>query len=100
MRQTADILRLVHLRRELKTSLELALAGMAPNAVTDSLATAAGLLDALSEFPPDAAPSGPLVSDVAYHNRVYEVLLDAAFVALPTTRRSGCASRVPNSRCS
>ncbi len=57
MRQTADILRLVHLRRELKTSLELALAGMAPNAVTDSLATAAGLLDALSEFPPDAAPS-------------------------------------------
>ena len=35
-----------------------------------------------SQAAPDAAPSGPLVSDVAYHNRVYEVLLDAAFVAL------------------
>jgi hypothetical protein len=57
MRETADILRLVHLRRELKTALELALAGMAPNGVTDPLATSAGLLDALSEFPSDAAPS-------------------------------------------
>ena len=57
MSQPADILRLVHLRRELKTALELALAGMAPNAVTDPLATSAGLLDALSEFPADAAPN-------------------------------------------
>ena len=31
---------------------------------------------------PEAAPRSPLVSDVAYHNRLYEVLLDAAFVAL------------------
>jgi hypothetical protein len=54
--EAPDTLRLVHLRRELKTTIELALAGMAPNDVTDPLATAAGLLDALSEFPPDAAP--------------------------------------------
>jgi hypothetical protein len=55
--ETPDVLRLSHLRRELKTTLELALAGMAPNGVTDPLATASGLLDALSEFPADAAPS-------------------------------------------
>ncbi len=54
--ETPDLLRLSHLRRELKTSLELALAGMAPNNVTDPIATSVGLLDALSEFPSDAAP--------------------------------------------
>ncbi len=52
-----DGLRLTHLRRELKTALELALAAMAPNDVVDQLATSAGLLDALLEFPRDAPPT-------------------------------------------
>ncbi len=53
---TPDRLRLTHLRRELRTGLELALAAMAPNEIVDQLATSAGLLDALLEFPSDAAP--------------------------------------------
>ena len=41
---------------DVKTALELAVASLAPTEVVDSLATAAGLLAALSEFPSDAAP--------------------------------------------
>ncbi len=52
-----DWLRLTHLRRELKTTLELALAAMAPNETVDKLATSIGLLDALLEFPRDAPPA-------------------------------------------
>jgi hypothetical protein len=55
--EPADALRLTHLRRELKTAIELALAAMAPNEIVDPLATSAGLLDALLEFPRDAPPT-------------------------------------------
>ena len=51
-----DALRARHLRREVKTALELAVAALAHSEVIDQLATAAGLLEALAEFPPDSAP--------------------------------------------
>jgi hypothetical protein len=51
-----DALRARHLRREVKTALELALAALAHSEVIDKLAVAAGLLEALAEFPADSAP--------------------------------------------
>ena len=54
--ESAKALRPSHLRREVKTALELAIAALAPVEIVDSLATAAGLLEALGEFPADAAP--------------------------------------------
>jgi hypothetical protein len=39
-----------------KTALELAVTSMAPTEIVDRLAIAAGLLEALAEFPSDAAP--------------------------------------------
>ncbi len=55
-RFSGDALRANHLRREVKTALELAVASMSPTELVDRLAVAAGLLEALCEFPPDAAP--------------------------------------------
>jgi hypothetical protein len=56
-RQRADeARRLSHLRREVKTALELAIAALARADIVDGLATAAGLLDALDEFPRSSAP--------------------------------------------
>ena len=55
-RSSGDALSANHLRREVKTALELAVASMGPTEIVDRLAVAAGLLEALSEFPPDAAP--------------------------------------------
>lgn len=52
----ATLLRANHLRREVKTALELAVASMSPTEIVDRLAVAAGLLEALAEFPADAAP--------------------------------------------
>jgi hypothetical protein len=51
-----NMLRANHLRREVKTALELAVASLAPTDLVDRLAVAAGLLEALAEFPADAAP--------------------------------------------
>jgi hypothetical protein len=53
---SANALRANHLRREVKTALELAVASMSPTEIVDHLAVAAGLLEALAEFPSDAAP--------------------------------------------
>jgi hypothetical protein len=53
---SANALRANHLRREVKTALELAVASMSPSEIVDRLAIAAGLLEALAEFPPDATP--------------------------------------------
>jgi hypothetical protein len=39
-----------------KTALELAVASMSATEIVDRLAVAAGLLEALAEFPSDAAP--------------------------------------------
>lgn len=43
-----------HLRREVRTALELALAASAPSRVIAPLAQAAGLFEALVEFPLDS----------------------------------------------
>jgi hypothetical protein len=55
-RQAEDALRVSHLRREVKTAVELAVAALAPTDVIDQLAAAAGLLEALSEFPRSSPP--------------------------------------------
>jgi hypothetical protein len=55
-RQADEALRVVHLRREVKTALELAVAALAHAEVMDALATAAGLLEALNEFPESSPP--------------------------------------------
>jgi hypothetical protein len=52
---------LVHLQREVKTALELAVVDLAPAPLVDRLALAAGLLEAISELPTDAAPVVALV---------------------------------------
>jgi hypothetical protein len=54
--EAIDALKPAHLRRDVKTALELAIALLAPREIVDELATAAGLLEALSQFPVDAAP--------------------------------------------
>ena len=51
-----EALRVSHLRREVKTALELSVAALAHSDVMDGLATAAGLLEALNEFPRSSAP--------------------------------------------
>lgn len=53
---STNALRANHLRREVKTALELAVSSMSPTEIVDRLAIAAGLLEALAEFPSDAAP--------------------------------------------
>jgi hypothetical protein len=55
-RRAEEALRISHLRREVKTALELAVAALAHAEVIDGLATAAGLLEALNEFPKSSAP--------------------------------------------
>jgi hypothetical protein len=48
---TSLTMKVRHQRRETATALELALAGLAPNAIIESLASAVGLLSALEELP-------------------------------------------------
>jgi hypothetical protein len=55
-------LELLHLRREVKTALELAIVALAPISLVDRLACSAGLLEAAGEMPPDLAPLTGLVS--------------------------------------
>jgi hypothetical protein len=65
---SSNSLRLSHLRREVKTALELGLAALAPTPVVDDLAKAAGLLEALAEFPsdtPNVSASMPRVLELA-----------------------------------
>lgn len=51
-----------HLARDVKTALELALAALAPSDLVDRLATAAGLLDAITDMALDEVASIPLVT--------------------------------------
>jgi hypothetical protein len=53
---TTQSLRASHLRREVKTALELALAALVRSELIDQLAIAAGLLEALAEFPQGSPP--------------------------------------------
>jgi hypothetical protein len=52
---------LVHLRRETRTALELAVVALAPSELIDQLAGVAGLLEAIVELPPDSPPVLALV---------------------------------------
>jgi len=49
-------LELSHLRREVRTALELAVVALAPTELIDRLAAVAGLLEALIELPPKSPP--------------------------------------------
>ena len=60
---------LIHLRRESRTALELAVVAMAPSDLVDRLAASAGLLEALVELPPDSAPVIALVPKLMTHTR-------------------------------
>src|SRR4051812_40071211 len=46
-------LELVHLRRDARTSLELAIVGLAPEPVIEALASATGMLEAVNGLPVD-----------------------------------------------
>lgn len=50
-----------HLRREIRTALELSVVTMAPSELIDRLAIAAGLLEALIELPANSPPVITLV---------------------------------------
>jgi hypothetical protein len=86
-RQTEEVLRVSHLRREVKTALELAVAALAHANVIDGLATAAGLLEALAEFP---ASSAPVLATLPRAIELAERSLQAwrDWQALPARRRS------------
>jgi len=53
---------LAHLRREARTALELAIVAPAPVEITDRLAMAAGMLEALTEVPEVGAPGQAVVA--------------------------------------
>lgn len=55
---------LSHLRRDVRTALELAVVALAPGELVDRLAASAGLLEALGELPTDSAPVAGLVPTV------------------------------------
>ncbi len=52
---------LLHLGRDVKTALELAIVGMCPVDLVERLAMMAGLLDAISEFPTDSPAVAALI---------------------------------------
>lgn len=54
-----------HLRREVRTALELAIVALAPTKLVEQLAIAAGLLEAIEELPRDAAPVRELADSLA-----------------------------------
>jgi hypothetical protein len=60
---------LSHLRREVRTALELAVVALAPGKLIDRLATSAGLLEALVELPADSAPVLTLVPKLVPRTR-------------------------------
>jgi hypothetical protein len=50
----ATPLELVHLRRDARTSLELAIVGLAPQELIDELAAVTGMLEAIDGLPQEA----------------------------------------------
>lgn len=55
---------LSHLRRDVRTALELAVVALAPGELVDRLAASAGLLEALIELPADGAPVIALIPNL------------------------------------
>jgi len=60
---------LIHLRRDSRTALELAVIALAPSELVERLAASAGLLEALVELPVDSAPVIALVPGLAKRTR-------------------------------
>jgi hypothetical protein len=60
---------LSHLRRDVRTALELAVVALAPGELVDRLAVSAGLLEALVELPADSPPVIALVPKVVTRTR-------------------------------
>jgi hypothetical protein len=58
-----------HLRRDVRTALELAVVALAPGELVDRLAVSAGLLEALVELPTDSAPVIALVPKLVTRTR-------------------------------
>lgn len=56
-----------HVRREVRTALELAIVALAPPPLVDRLATAAGLLEALDELPSDTGQARELAGTTVAH---------------------------------
>ncbi len=54
-----------HLRREVRTALELAIVALAPPKLVEELAIAAGLLEALEDLPGDSIPVRDLGDAIA-----------------------------------
>jgi hypothetical protein len=63
------VLDVSHLRREIRTAVELALVALAPNELIDRLALAAGLLEAVGGFPRDSAPALTMLPKVTARAR-------------------------------
>lgn len=55
---------LSHLRREVRTALELAILGLANADLVDRLAVVAGLIEAIETLPPDCTPLRVLLPKV------------------------------------
>ena len=53
---TPSAMTLRHLQRDAATALELALVALAPSSIIEGLATAAGLIQALTDLPLDSDP--------------------------------------------
>jgi len=60
---------LSHLRRDVRTAVELALVAMAPGELVDRLAASAGLLEALAELPTESAPVIAVVPQLVIRTR-------------------------------
>jgi hypothetical protein len=60
---------LTHLRREIRTAVELSILDFAPGELVDRLAVVAGLLEALAELPADSAPALALAPGTAERAR-------------------------------
>ncbi len=58
-----------HLRREVRTALELAIVALAPTELVERLATAAGYLEAVSELPQGSAPATALIPALEARSR-------------------------------
>jgi hypothetical protein len=58
-----------HIRREVRTALELAVVALAPGELIDRLAASAGLLEALVELPADSPPVITLVPKLVTRTR-------------------------------
>jgi hypothetical protein len=64
-----DQMQLIHLRRDVRSALELAIVALAPAALVERLGTAAGLLEALAGLPSDAPPVAVLAQQTVERTR-------------------------------